>query len=656
MQTVFDSVITKNYELSKRREWLVTNGLGSYASSTIIGLNTRGYHGLLVAALDPPVKRTLLLSKYEEELEISGRKYLLAVNRYPGTIYPQGYLHLEQFRFERFPVFVYKAGNTIIEKSLLMPYGDNTTITTYKVIETDAPVRISVYPIVNCRDYHSRSHEDSRWNFSQSINPKGTEIRAYVGATTLYLQSDLATYQTTGLWYKNFIYEISAERGLEDREDQYNPGFFQSKLEQGSQISILASLRKQDTFSSEGVRYREMQRLRNLQSRLLQSDPFFLTLANVADTFIVNRRSTGAKSILAGYHWFADWGRDAMISLPGLTLVTKREEEGKEIIRTFLSYLQGGLIPNTFPDAGEEPQYRTIDASLWLVHACYQTYSETGSLEFVREVYPKLQEIISSYVHGTKFGIRVDEDGLVCGGQEGVALTWMDAIVDGTPVTPRIGKPVEISALWYNALRAMERFSKALGEDEGMERYASLAESTRKSFNEKFWDDKRRCLHDVLEDGDIGDGKTRPNQIFSISLPFPVLDQRHWREVLRTVDSELLTPVGLRSLSPFDPEYHGQCVGGIKERDEAYHQGTVWPWLLGGYIMAYLKVFPPDEKTLAFVRELYTPFKKRMTEAGINTISEIYDGDPPNASRGCISQAWSVAEILRSYARGAHQL
>lgn len=657
MQTVFDSSITKNYETAKLREWIITNGLGSYASSTIIGLNTRGYHGLLVASLDPPVRRVLFLSKFEEEVEVNGRKYLLAVNKYPGTIYPQGHLHLEQFRFERYPVFVYRLGAAILEKSVFMPYGDNTSLITYKLIESDSPVKLTISPIINHRDIHGRTREDPRWNFTQSMNPKGVEIRAFAGATTLYLQSDIAPYTPTGIWYKNFIYETSADRGEPDSEDQYNPGLFVTKLEQGYQLSILASLRNQQTFSSEGLKYREMQRVRKLASRLPQADSFFLSLADAADTFIVKRKSTGTKSIVAGYHWFGDWGRDAMICIPGLTLITKREDDGKEIVRTFLNYLQDGLIPNTLPDGSNKPDYSTIDASLWLINAVYSIYSETGSLEFVREVYGRLEEIVSSYLHGTSFGIKVDEDGLVKGGTESTALTWMDAWVDGRPVTPRFGKPVEISALWYNSLRAMQRFAKDLAIESDEVEYGSQADKTRAAFNEKFWDADRQCLFDVLQDSDSGDKKTRPNQVIALSLPFPVLnedDTRRWRSVLRTLEAELLTPVGLRSLSPFDKDYRGQCTGEANARDAAYHQGTVWPWLFGSYVTAYLRVFPPEPRNVAFIQQLFSPFKKRMTEAGIATLSEIYDGDPPNLSRGCISQAWSVAEILRSYSQVAN--
>ncbi len=657
MQTVFDSQITKNFDLGKKREWLVTNGLGSYASSTVIGLNTRGYHGLLVASLDPPMMRTLFLSKYEEAVEVGGKQYLLAVNQYPHTVYPQGFLYLEQFSFERYPVFTYRVGNAIIEKSVFMPYGDNTTIVTYKIIETDSSVRLSIVPIINYRDYHSRTHEKADWNFAQTLNPKGVEIRMFPGSPTLYLQSDIAPYFTTGQWYKNFIYEEEAQRGLEDREDQYNPGFFAAKLDHGMQLSILASLRPQETFSPEGQRYREMTRLRGLQNRLPQGDSFYLSLANIADTFIVKRRSTNAKTIVAGYHWFADWGRDAMISIPGLTLVTKREEEAKEVIRTFLSYLSDGLIPNTFPESDntQSPGYNAIDAPLWLINACYHLYNETGSLDYIKEVYPKLLEIVSHYEHGTRHNTIVDSDGLVKGDDEGVALTWMDSRIDGVPVTRRNGKPVEVSALWFNALGAMGIFAKQLGNASDESHFTELAQKAQTSFNEKFWNLEKSCLYDCLLD-DKGDGVVRPNQIFAVSLPFPILQKERWRDVLRTIEAELLTPVGLRTLSPFDPNYKGRYVGGPKERDAAYHQGTVWPWLFGAYVSAYLKLYGPEPKVLAFVQQLYQPFKKRMTEAGIGTISEIYDADPPHLACGCISQAWSVAEILRSYVRDAHQL
>ena len=652
MQIVFDSSVTKNYEVAKTREWLIANGLGSYASSTIIGLNTRGYHGLLVASIDPPVRRTLFLSKLEEELEVGGKKYLLAVNKYPGATYPQGYLHLEQFRFERYPIFVYRAGNAILEKTVFMPYGDNTTIVTYRVLESDGPVKLSVYPIVNHRDFHGRSREDPRWNFAQTLNTKGVEIRAFHGATTLYLQSDIAQYTPTGFWYKNFVYENSAD--AEDKEDQYNTGYFSARVEQGSQISILASLRPQPTFSTEGMRFREMQRIRSLSDRLPRADSFFESLASVADTFLVKRKSTSMKSVIAGYHWFGDWGRDSMVSIPGLTLVTKREEEGKEIVRTFLQYQKEGLIPVTLPDGGNEPNYQSADSSLWLIYACHAIYSETGSLDFVSIMYPKLQETISAYAKGTRFGIRMDEDGLVSAGDESSALTWMDAKIDGKPVTPRFGKPVEISALWYNALCSMERFARDLKKESDAHSYKVISEKAKASFNEKFWDEEKKCLHDVLVDN-VGDGRTRPNQIFAVSLPYPVLEESRWRSILSVVETELLTPVGLRSLSPLDPEYKGTYTGTRRERDLAYHQGTAWPWLLGSFITAYVRVFSADAKTLAFVRQLYTPFIKRMQEGGIGSISEVYDGEPPNTPRGCISQSWSVAELLRSYARDANQ-
>jgi predicted glycogen debranching enzyme len=649
LQIVFDSSITKNYELAKDREWVITNGLGSYASSTVIGLNTRGYHGLLVAALDPPIKRTLLLSKFEEEIEVNGKKYLLAVNKYPGTVHPHGHLHIEQFRFDRFPVFVYRLGNTILEKSVFMPHGDNTCITTYKVIETDGTVRISISPIVNHRDFNERTREDSRWNFTQTRNPKGVEIRAFSGATTLYLQSDIASYNATGQWYKNFVYENSSR--IDDKEDQYNPGQFATSLDQGYQVSILASLRPQTTFSTEGQKYREMQRMRKITEKIPLGDAFFSALVEVSDSFIVKRGASG-RSIVAGYQWLGDIGRDAMISIPGLTLITKREELAKDIIKTFLEQERDGLVPNSLSEKVDSGSYETMDVSLWLINASYAVYSETGSLDFIREIYPRLESIINAYVRGTRYGVGLDSDGLIRGGNEKLALTWMDAKVKGLPVTPRFGKPVEVSALWFNSLRAMERFAIDLGKDPGM--YKSYAQKTKISFNEKFWNEKKHCLYDVLVD-DKPDARTRPNQLLSLSLPYSVLDESKAREVLRAVESELLTPVGLRSLSPVESEYKGRCLGTKEEIAFALHQGSAWPWLLGSYVKAYLRVFQADAKNLEYVKQLYLPFIKRMNEAGIGTISEVYDGDQPNNARGCISQASSIAQVLWSYARDANQ-
>lgn len=649
MQIVFNSSITKNYDLAKEREWIITNGLGSYASSTVICLNTRRYHGLLVASLEPPVRRTILLSKFEEELEVNGKKYLLAVNRYPGTIYPHGHLHLEQFRFDRYPVFVYRVGNTILEKSIFMPHGDNSCITTYRVIETDSSVRISIFPIINHCEFSQRTKEDNRWNFAQTLNPKGVEIRAFSGATTLFLQSDIAQYNAKGQWYKNFIYENSPR--TDDREDQYNPGYFFVSLDQGFQVSVLASLRQQSVFSIEGQKYREMQRMRKITAKLQFDNSFFSSLVEVTDSFIVDCKTTG-KSIVAGYHRLGIVGRDAMISLPGLTLVTKREEIAKEVIRSFLEREQDGLVPSEISEA-TGTKYESIDASLWLINSAYHVYSETGSLEFIREIFPRLQKIIQSYSIGSKHGIKVADDDLVEGGNEKLALTWMDAKVNSIPVTPRCGKPVEVSALWYNALRIMERFATHLGK--GPEPFNAMAQRTKSSFEAKFWNKQKGCLHDVLVD-DVGDDKIRPNQILSIGLPFPVLDVMKGREVLKAVDSELLTPVGLRSLSPLDEGYRGRCEGSVEERSLSFHQGSVWPWLFGSYVSAYLKTFPIDSRDFEYVKHLYSPFVKRMAEAGVGSISELYDGDEPNRARGCISQASSIAEILRSYARDAHQI
>jgi predicted glycogen debranching enzyme len=645
--------ILQNYEKAKRVEWVVTNGLGGYSSSSVIGANSRGYHGLLVASIDPPVKRYLLLTKIEEEVVADDHTYLLAVNKYPGTIYPLGNQHLEEFRFEFFPSFIYRFSDYLLEKTVTMVHGENTTIVTYKLLEGPAPIKLSLYPLINCRDFHSRTHEGSGWNLFQTLAPKGCTVKAYQGSPVLYLFSDLASYYKTGMWYKNLVYDLEAERGLPDREDHFNPGYFSGRVDPGVQISILASTVPTESFSAEGRKYREFQRSRKLISKYVAQDTFLQTLVWDADSFLVRRNSVDSKTIIAGYHWFSDWGRDTMISLPGITLVSSRFDDAKAILSTFSKYLKNGLIPNRFPDDGSEAEYSSVDAALWFVYAVYKYFAYSNDLEFVEKIYPVLTSVIDSYQNGTLFDIHL-RSGLVFSADDTRALTWMDASVGGKPVTPRAGSPVEVSALWFNALKTMEVLAEKLGRNPDKERFAGMAEETFVSFNRRFWNEETECLYDVVGESEtVKDGSIRPNQVLAISLPFPVLAEEKWKPVMKTIDFDLLTPVGLRTLSSSDASYRGKCIGPPNERDLAYHQGTVWPWLLGQYITAYVKLNKRVPRTMMIVRQFYEPFKKRLVEAGVGTISEIFDGDPPHEPRGCISQAWSVAEILRSYLEDA---
>jgi predicted glycogen debranching enzyme len=639
---VFGRQSVEDYDVARSREWIVGNGLGGYASSTIIGLNTRGYHGLLVASLDPPLRRLLLLSKIEEEVVIDGSTYRLSTNRYAGAIFPEGFRHQEEFGLDPFPRFLYRAGGALVEKSLFMVRGENATVVTYRILKAPSSATLRLYPLVNCRDFHGRTRE-SALRFEQSPGRGAVTVLEGASGVRILLTSDLAFYTATGVWYRGFVYEEESARGYPDREDLYNPGFFQISLKAGEEVSVLASTREFPSFSASTLRRAEEKRLHCLSSLAERGGGSLRSLALAADLFVVRRGSEG-KTIVAGYHWFGDWGRDAMIALPGLTLVTGRFHEAKMILRLFLRHLREGLIPNHFSDLDGSPQYSSVDASLWLFYAVYKYLGFTKDLNFVGSIFPALEEVVEHYVRGTLHDIRVDSDGLVRVGEGG--LTWMDARVDGRCVTPRKGKPVEVSALWYNGLMAMKSISKALGHEECAQKYSSMSRRVRASFEGLFWNERRGCLFDCV-DGALLDDSVRPNQVLAVGLPFPLLSHDKRVSVVQTVERELLTPYGLRSLSPLDPAYRGVCVGDQRSRDLAYHQGTVWPWLIGPFLSAYLRVNSQSGGAISEAGRFIEPLLEYVRVVG--SIPEIFDGDPPYHPRGCIAQAWSVGEVLRAY-------
>ena len=642
----FEKDVVQDYHRATSREWIVTNGLGGYASSTIIGLNTRGYHGLLVAALEPPLKRTLLLSRIEEKAAVAGKEYNLSANKYPGVIYPKGYECLDEFRLDPVPVFSYRFGKTVLSKTVFMVHGENTTVVTYRVDETDQPVSLSLLPLVNCRDFHGRTQRSQGMVFRQEARDRAVALSTVPPCANLYLTSDLATYSPGGEWYYKFVFDEEAARGQRDKEDNYQPGSFTAELGLEESASLIASDHA-DAHSPQDELRKEKERLAHLET--LVPDLLLLpkVLVTAADSFIVARHSTANETVIAGYHWFGDWGRDAMISLPGLSLVTGRYQDAKRILLSFSHYLKQGLIPNTFPEGGEEAEYNTMDATLWFIYAVYKYFEYTGDTELLRTLYPKLQDIVHWHNQGTKHNIRLDADGLLSGGEEGYALTWMDAVVEGRAVTPRVGKPVEINALWYNALKCMEFFSTILDEGESSN-YRRMAENAEKSFNRVFWNEREKCLYDCVENSER-DESTRPNQIFAISLPYPVVSGSKQLDILEVVERDLLTPFGLRSLTPRDSRYIGRYTGNRYSRDSAYHQGTVWAWLIGPYVTAHVRARGKGEAVRSEAKNLLDRFYSHLTEAGVGTVSEIFDGDPPHTPRGCISQAWSVAEIMRAY-------
>lgn len=637
-------------EVSLSREWLETNGLGGFASSTIVGLNTRRYHGLLTAATKPPVGRIVMLSKLEETLIIDERRYELSANQYPGAIHPQGFLYQTNFRLDPFPVFTYEIAGLVLEKSVFMVQGQNTTVVHYELgpkkaaAEYPAELKLQVRPLIAFRDYHNTTHENSAINRTLYTDGGIVSLQPYADLPALHISHDDAELDANGQWYRNFEYAVEQERGLDFREDLFNLFTLTFDLTRHRRARIIASTERLEIRTADRLRDAESRRRKSLGPTSTQTDDLVRSLFSAADQFIVARGSQ--KTIIAGYHWFSDWGRDTMIALPGLTLATGRAEIAKSVLSEFAQHVNQGMLPNRFPDGGETPEYNTVDATLWFFEAVRSLLQYTNDYDFVQaKLYEVLKDIIAWHVRGTRYHIQVDQDGLLYSGAPGVQLTWMDAKVGDWVVTPRTGKPVEIQALWYNALRLMEILARRFGEKDNDEQYAKLAVRAHKSFNAQFWNEEVGCLYDVVN-GDTRDGSVRPNQIIALSLTHSMVSKLRAKSILRVVERELLTPRGLRTLSPKDPQYRGRYEGNALNRDGAYHQGTVWPWLMGPYITAYVKVFGASGRKAA--GEWLHSFRQHLEEACPGQVSEIFDADPPHTARGCIAQAWSVAELLRA--------
>ena len=653
----FDKQTCSDLDAALRREWLETNGLGGFASSTIVGLNTRRYHGLLVAATRPPVGRVVMLSKLEETLFIESQPFDLSANRYPGVVHPQGFRYLKEFRLDPFPVFTYEIEGIEIEKTVFMIHGENSTVVQYELKKNTHPERIKnlqleVRPLIAFRDYHSTIHENGAINPAVELHPGMAAIAPYEGLPSLHLAHNAVELQQTGVWYRNFEYDAERERGLDFLEDLFSPCILRFDLRLRRQASVIASTEQRDAAQATEYLQAEITRRKNAAASspltsVIDHDAFARDLANAAAHYIVSRGDQ--KTVIAGYHWFSDWGRDTMIALPGLTLPTGKHDVARSILRTFAQHVDQGMLPNRFPDAGEIPEYNTVDATLWFFEAARAYLAYTGDLDFVlNELYPVFTNIISWHVRGTRYGIKVDPNGLLSSGEQGVQLTWMDAKFGDWVVTPRRGKPVEIQALWYNALCIMADLANRFGDEQGQKQYRNMATVASWSFNRLFWNENTGCLYDVTN-GAPPDPSIRPNQIFAVSLTHSILSPERARRVVEKVQEHLLTPYGLRSLAPTDPQYRGRYTGGPRERDGAYHQGTVWPWLMGPFVSAYIKVNGGSDAARRQAGDWLTPLRSHLADAGLGHISEIFDGDAPQRPVGCVAQAWSVAEVLRTY-------
>ena len=649
----FDRHICSNLAEATQREWIETNGIGGFASSTIVGLNTRRYHGLLVAATKPPVGRFVLLSKLEETLVVGGARFELSANQYAGVVHPQGQRYLERFRTHPFPHFTYRVDQIEIEKTIFLVQGENTVVVRYELAGNMgcSNCELEIRPLVAFRDYHSTTHANDAIHRNVEQKARVATITPYPDLPSLHFAHNADALALSGFWFYRFEYERERERGLDHEEDLYSPFVLHFDLSTTPCPMIIASLTEHDAAESKALRTKEQERRKKIATAAPVEDAFASLLSTAADQFLVSRGNQ--KSVIAGYPWFSDWGRDTMISLPGLTLVTGRYDDARAILREFARCVDRGMLPNRFPDAGETPEYNTVDATLWMFHAVFEFLRYTRDYEFVHtEIYDGLMDIIAWHERGTRYGIRLGSDGLLSAGESGVQLTWMDAKVGDWVVTPRAGKPVEIQALWYNALRVMERLAKGFADHQEAAHYASLAERARTRFLEVFWNDADGCLYDVIGEN-VPDRSIRPNQIFAVSLPHPLLAQDQALRVVEVVEWELLTPYGLRTLSPRDPNYRGRFTGDPHSRDSAYHQGTVWPWLLGPFLTAYVKVHGESNDARHRADKFLDPLRAHLRDAGIGQISEVFDGDEPHHPGGCIAQAWSVAEILRTYVEDA---
>ncbi|HMS40088.1 MAG TPA: amylo-alpha-1,6-glucosidase [Pyrinomonadaceae bacterium] len=643
----FDTETCTNFASATSREWLETNGIGGFASSTISGANSRRYHGLLTAATKPPLGRITMLSKFEETLTIGDKSFELSSNQYPNAVNPNGFKYLKSFSLDPFPVWLFEIEGIEIEKKIFMLNGQNTTVCQWSIKDksqiANRKSQIELKPLLSFVDYHALQHETDTINPEFKISENCVSIKPYNDLPELFFAHNAEKIETTGFWYRNFEYAIEKERGFDFREDLFQP--FSLQFDLANTATVIVSMEKQDFADAKKFEKSEISRRKDLIKNAKVKTDFAKNLVLAADQFIVSRGA--GKTVIAGYPWFSDWGRDTMIALNGLTLATNRTDIARNILLEFSENLSEGMLPNRFPDSNEEAEYNTVDATLWYFEAIRAFAEKTQDYDFVRDnLYKKLVNVIIWHLEGTRFHIHVDTDGLLYSGESGVQLTWMDAKIGDLVITPRTGKAVEIQALWYNALKIMADFADRFGDVEDKKKYDSIADLAKQSFNAVFWNNAEDCLFDVVRNGKR-DGAVRPNQIFAVSLPYSMLSIGQAQKIVQKVENELLTPVGLRSLSPNDKDYCPIYIGAPFERDSAYHQGTVWAWLIGAFVDAYRKVYPNGNQTEKRVKEILSGFEEHLREAGIGQISEIFDADTPHNPRGCSAQAWSVAEILR---------
>ncbi len=650
----FGREVCGNIDAAEAREWIVTNGIGGFASGTIAGCMTRRYHGLLIAALQPPVGRMQLVAGLDEVVRYAGTEYMLATDQWTsGAVDPKGFLNIQSFRLEGMtPVWTYALADALLEKRILMRQGENTTHVEYTLVRAGSAIEMDMKALVNYRDFHSSTHAGD-WHMRIDPVEDGVKVVAFDRATPFYLQCPGATCEPRHEWYRGCFLPVEKERGLDDNEDHLFAALFRKKLTVGASVTFTATTEEETALDGGDARTKRSEHEANLietwrtdNKKAAECPNWLPQLVLAADQFIVKRslpEHPDGRSIIAGYHWFGDWGRDTMIALPGLTLATGRADVARQILLAFAGYADAGMLPNNFPDAGGKPEYNTVDAALWYFEAVRQYFAATQDGRTLLQLFPTLADMIDAHVKGTRYNIHVDPaDGLLYAGGPGVQLTWMDARAGDLVVTPRTGKPVEVNALWINALETIAEFARLLARPSGG--YEKLSAKARKNF-QKFWNEDRGCCFDVIDVPGVGnDASLRPNQIFGVSLPMSPLTEEQQKSVVDICAQHLLTSYGLRSLAPGEPGYQGHYSGGPRDRDAAYHQGTVWGWLLGPFVLAHLRVYGDRAEAMRFLE----PLGISVHMYGLGTLGEIFEGDAPFTPHGCIAQAWTVGEVLRA--------
>ncbi len=637
----------QNLDRALNLEWLETNGRGGFASGTVAGANTRRYHALLLVARNPPSERFVLVNHLEEWLDLDGRSIPLSTNLYPGAVHPAGYAHCTQFSSLPWPTWTFDCGAAVIRREILCVPGRDLVIVRWKLISSQHKTAIlRVRPMLSGRDYHRIHQENGTLSTDTLIEPAWVSWQPYPDVPSVKALHS-GEYRHDPEWFRHVQFPVERQRGLDDEEDWWSPGEFRFEIESGEEQTVTLTSEPSGTLDVGTLIREEGARRNRLVRAAPVSDPLAGALWRATDVYL-SERGTG-ETVIAGYPWFTDWGRDTFISLPGLCLVTGRHETAWNIIQSFSALVSEGMVPNRCPDVGEQPEYNSIDASLWFIHAIerYLIYSHDEAR--VRAIaWPAVKQILDGYWRGTRYNIRMDRDGLIAGGIPDTQLTWMDAKVGEWVVTPRQGKPVEIQVLWLRSLEVGARLAQQFGEPAYAARCRRLRELAIQSFRAKFWYEAGGYLYDVIDGPEGQDASIRPNQIYALSLCDGLVPFDQARQILMVVKEHLLTPMGLRTLSPSDSRYCPRYEGGVINRDGAYHQGTVWPFLLGPFVRAWLTVFGKSTNAKAEARSFLNGLEAHLREACLGQVSEIFDGDAPHHPRGCPAQAWSVAEPLRA--------